>query len=549
MRAQPPSRRALRYTPTHWHGHLKPELRVRVLNSCPLHCWHGLGPQPCIRWGYFPAATSLRRTCRASAFASSAACPAATRTASASRSGLEGPGIVGDRCRKKMRRVERRGTLDSVSASQQAQMIAHRSSHPALAHSHSQSQSALARSAGQSQHASVGHARATARQDTLLVDHHTGRAQTQSQMRSPRPVSHYREHERGQENRAGSRTQVPWCLRSSAEASGRLHSAEYVHLSQGHAYPSATTNMNASRLASQAARRCPPTPFYINSIYTHEHPTRGPQQQLPEEAQGAEEDTLLDGEGDLDFDTEIARAANGSSSSLSSLTNIISLAGVAASARGELGKRMPMALSSVATMDHAHAVSCEYHTSRGRRRTSQMDELEDGFDGDADGDFPERGSGGDGDVDADAEGEENDAEGLGERAPARATPMRTRRTWTRSCSSNSSNNSNNDSNLAASVTLVVRGRLPLASLSAWRAGKRWLYIEDLEPRMHVLPTARQPSANGARPPPLSMPMAPQQYVPAGGGRGEAHAPAAAQAPLESSTSIRTQMPRSSKRAL
>ncbi|KAH8103673.1 hypothetical protein DFH11DRAFT_259670 [Phellopilus nigrolimitatus] len=97
---------------------------------------------------------------------------------------------VCDRCRKKMKRVGRRGTLDSVSASQQAQMIAHRSSHSGLAHS--QSQSTLAHSAGQSQHASVGRARATARQDTLLVNHHTGGAQTQSQLLSPRPVSHYR---------------------------------------------------------------------------------------------------------------------------------------------------------------------------------------------------------------------------------------------------------------------------------------------------------------------------------------------------------------------
>ncbi|KAH8105685.1 hypothetical protein DFH11DRAFT_1882871 [Phellopilus nigrolimitatus] len=66
---------------------------------------------------------------------------------------------------------------------QQAQMIAHRSLHPALVHS--QSQSALAHSAGQNQHASVGRARATARQDTLLVDHHTGRAHTQSQILGP----------------------------------------------------------------------------------------------------------------------------------------------------------------------------------------------------------------------------------------------------------------------------------------------------------------------------------------------------------------------------
>ncbi|KAH8116660.1 hypothetical protein DFH11DRAFT_1701808 [Phellopilus nigrolimitatus] len=50
---------------------------------------------------------------------------------------------------------------------------------------------------------SVGRAFATARQDTLLVDHQPG-AHTQSQMLSPRPVSHYREHERDPESRAGS---------------------------------------------------------------------------------------------------------------------------------------------------------------------------------------------------------------------------------------------------------------------------------------------------------------------------------------------------------
>ncbi|KAH8119701.1 hypothetical protein DFH11DRAFT_460988 [Phellopilus nigrolimitatus] len=88
MRAQPPSRRALRYTPAHWHGRLKPQLLVRVFDSCPLHCWHHLGPQPRLRqWCFFPAATCLRRTRRASAYAGSAACLTATRTGSVSRSG------------------------------------------------------------------------------------------------------------------------------------------------------------------------------------------------------------------------------------------------------------------------------------------------------------------------------------------------------------------------------------------------------------------------------------------------------------------------------
>ncbi|KAH8099681.1 hypothetical protein DFH11DRAFT_1676529 [Phellopilus nigrolimitatus] len=265
-------------------------------------------------------------------------------------------------------------------------MIAHRSSHPAL-----------------SQHASVGRARATARQDTLLADHHTGRTQTQSQMLSPRPVSHYREHDRDQENRGGS---------------SRSHSGPPVGYRR-------STWCRGSSVSEEGL--------------------------LDDNGDGdfEEEDALLDGEGkgeaegDMDIDAGIARAANRSSSSLSSLTksqkqsplktmplsypalsarqyhdvhapSINSLANVAVSARGDSGKRMPMPLPSVATMDHAHADSREYHASRGSGRASQMDELEDGFDRDADGELPERGSGG-GDVDADSKG-----------APARATPTRRR---------------------------------------------------------------------------------------------------------------------------
>ncbi|KAH8104340.1 hypothetical protein DFH11DRAFT_1648581, partial [Phellopilus nigrolimitatus] len=46
-----------------------------------------------------------------------------------------------------------------------------------------------------------------------------------------------------------------------------------------------------------------------------------------------------------------------------------------------------------------------------------------------------------------------------------------------------------------------------------------------------------------------MPMAPQQCVPTGGGGEQTYAPAAAQAPLESSTSIHTQKPLCSNRVL
>ncbi|KAH8112994.1 hypothetical protein DFH11DRAFT_1728322 [Phellopilus nigrolimitatus] len=169
-----------------------------------------------------------------------------------------------------------RGTLDSVSASQQAQMIAHRSSHPVLVHS--QSQYVLAHSAGQSQHAPVGAARARTRQGTPLVEHHTGCTQTQAQLLSPRPASHYREHERDQESRTDSsrsHPSSPVSAYASAAASGRLHPAESAHLSQGQAYSSAATNMKASGLASQASHRLPPTLSHINSTYTREQYANG----------------------------------------------------------------------------------------------------------------------------------------------------------------------------------------------------------------------------------------------------------------------------------
>ncbi|KAH8115539.1 hypothetical protein DFH11DRAFT_1725782 [Phellopilus nigrolimitatus] len=84
------------------------------------------------------------------------------------------------------------------------------------------------------------------------------------------------------------------------------------------------------------------------------------------------------------------------------------------------------------------------------------------------------------------------------------------------------------------VVWADRDRLALASPRIWKT-----------PRTRVLPTARQLSVNGARPRPMLMPVASQQYVSAGGACGEVHAPVTVQAPLESSTSICTEKPRSS----
>ncbi|KAH8110349.1 hypothetical protein DFH11DRAFT_1730272 [Phellopilus nigrolimitatus] len=341
---------------------------------------------------------------------------------------------VCNRCRKKVKRVERRGTLDS-------------------------SQSALAHSAGQIQYASVGRTRATARQDTLLVNHHAECAQAQSQMLSPRPVSHYLEHERDQDSRGcSSRSHSGSAVSAytSAVASGKLYPAESAHLGQGQAYSSAATSLYASGLASQNALRRPaetasnqlhlparaPAPRAVCRSGGGETGSRGSsvneEDLLDSDDDGnVEKDALLDGEGegedDVDIDADIARAANGPSSSLSSLAKlqiqsplktmqlnypalsarqyhdihppgINALAGVTASARENRESACQCRCPQLPLWT-THAVSREYHTSRGSGH---------GFDGDADRDLPGCGSGGGGDVDADGERDDKGAQDSGE---------------------------------------------------------------------------------------------------------------------------------------
>ncbi|KAH8108952.1 hypothetical protein DFH11DRAFT_1731518 [Phellopilus nigrolimitatus] len=286
-----------------------------------------------------PSFRTLLRSLQLSAtgFSMSAAVVVPTKRRSRSSEGLiEGRRVtVCSLCRSKMRHISDCDTPGSVSTSQEVQVIAN-----------SQSRITLAHSAGQSQHVLVDRARSTARLDLLFVN------QMKSQMLDPRPVGHYGEHERDQESQAGSSCWHPGTSVSayrSAVASERLHRPEFAHLSQGQAYPSAATNMDASGLASQAVHRRPPTPPYI---YTREqYANDSSSRTLPhqhsqsytrsvvavtggsigscdssEEEEDASLDSKGEGEGegvketvwvkesDLGIDTEIVRAANGSSS-------------------------------------------------------------------------------------------------------------------------------------------------------------------------------------------------------------------------------------------
>ncbi|KAH8108910.1 hypothetical protein DFH11DRAFT_1548681 [Phellopilus nigrolimitatus] len=201
----------------------------------------------------------------------------------------------------------------------------------------------------------------------------------------PRPASHYREHKRDQERRAGSSPSYsgsPVSAYASAVASRRLHPLASAHLSQGQAYPSAATNMNASGLASQATLRLSPTPPYINSITS----ASSTQTVFPRATY------LLDGDGDGDVSDDDEEEEE----------------------EEEEEKDARATWTSTWRSRVRDGGIGEYHTSRGCGRASQMDGLEDGSDRDADGDLPESWSGGGGDANVDGEEGQDGAEGSGE---------------------------------------------------------------------------------------------------------------------------------------
>lgn len=159
--------------------------------------------------------------------------------------GPQGPGTVCDRCRKKMKRVERRGTLDASAQNSASlrgsQSQSQRASHAQLPSTHSQpySQSySQSQSQGQS-----SRSRAPARTDTLIVD--SGRHEA-DRSRSPGPGMRYHASVSGTAGSAAAR---------------HSNLSDQAHYTSSHSH---------SQNQSQAQSRRAPTPPYINSIPAHE---------------------------------------------------------------------------------------------------------------------------------------------------------------------------------------------------------------------------------------------------------------------------------------
>lgn len=266
--------------------------------------------------------------------------------------GPEGPGTVCDRCRKKMKRVERRGTIDqaashAVLAQTHTALMQHQQNHQAAqqaqaqAQSQSQSQQAVPATvinpAGPGAGVPQMHARAShtqtqpygqaaqqqqqqvgmARGDTMIIDRERDRErdrrEERTQLLSPRPTL-AAARERGEYTARGgraapSRAHSPLAERSTyhERGSARTHHtpANAAHLLHAQSQPQPQPQPQGS-----GSGRRPPTPPYINSISTREQQAygsgsvgdNGEDELVDGDAEGEGE-----GEGELDVDAEIVR--------------------------------------------------------------------------------------------------------------------------------------------------------------------------------------------------------------------------------------------------
>ncbi|KAL5519685.1 hypothetical protein ACEPAH_1368 [Sanghuangporus vaninii] len=192
--------------------------------------------------------------------------------------GPEGPGTVCDKCRKKMKRVERRGTLDgSVAAAQHQAFLAQRQSQPQL--SSQGTTIPMAPSSNQS--------RTSLRSDTLVLDPSGRETSSSSQSKNTRKLSWI----------AGEdRAEVSGKARDRGEKDERSRGGP----SRSHS-PALSHHSSSLRQRQGQDLRRVPTPPNITSISTREQDDENVEE---------EEEYERDGNGELDVDAELAHAAD-----------------------------------------------------------------------------------------------------------------------------------------------------------------------------------------------------------------------------------------------
>lgn len=332
-----------------------------------------------------------------------------------------------------MKRVERRGALESTSASQHA-LLAHRSSishhsQPSFAHSphsphpqhapstHAHSHSshvhthALPRPHAQdavpAHHTDHGNrARAASRQDTLIIDARD-RDQDRDREQVPQPVhertSYYRDAESDRDSRADSRrslSPVPPRYRDHREpltVDSVTRDRRAGHYADEHDSPdrSRVQPQQSSTLQlhpGSGSHRRPPTPPYITSISshdqfangTHARPALSATRSAPRQGSRDSTEEFLDGDGDEDGDEEdgdvdsvIAHAADASKLLSRAHANGVALPRVAT-----LDERSSSSRWNLANSHSRHEREREMSRAENHSRDQDQDELDSDMDGD-----------------------------------------------------------------------------------------------------------------------------------------------------------------------
>ncbi|KAL5536179.1 hypothetical protein ACEPAF_4284 [Sanghuangporus sanghuang] len=196
--------------------------------------------------------------------------------------GPEGPGTVCDKCRKKMKRVERRGTLDgSVAAAQHQAFLAQRQSQPQL------SSQGNAITMAPSHSSSHNQSRTSLRSDTLVVDPSGLEISSSSQSKNGRKSSWIAGEDRAEVNGKP---------RDWREKDERSRGGSRCSHSPALSYHSSSLRQSQGRDHGRVL-----TPPYITSISTREQDDENAEE---------EEEYGRDGNGELDVDAELAHAAD-----------------------------------------------------------------------------------------------------------------------------------------------------------------------------------------------------------------------------------------------
>ncbi|EIW81696.1 hypothetical protein CONPUDRAFT_81471 [Coniophora puteana RWD-64-598 SS2] len=198
--------------------------------------------------------------------------------------GPEGPGTVCDRCRKKMKRVERRGTLESQQqlAAQQSQSQTLPSHHPSARPPHPLQAQVTAPSVDRERE------RGIARSDTMPVSHGGGIGPGGTQLLSSAPGPYDRE--RSERSREQTRSRVEHLRKEDEHSREReLRDRERSRDSREAGGPRPGSAASGAGSGGSGTRRTPPSPPAIATLQPHADADGEDENENENESEGTDE--------------------------------------------------------------------------------------------------------------------------------------------------------------------------------------------------------------------------------------------------------------------